>query len=278
MVVGVELDEKLKMRYPCRMNNEETREVAVNAVMQAGEVLKRRINEVKRVSQKSSRRDLVSDVDIEVEQILFRAIHSNFPSHSILSEETGWVREKSATHTWVIDPIDGTMNFVHGHPPFRVGLCLLHEDKPVLSVMYGPTRDHLFVAAKGEGSTLNGNQIHVSTNNNLEDSIFMTHLSSKKLPRLRTILSLERVYSHTSHVRMFGSGLASMSYIAEGRYDVFYNIETKVWDILPGYLLRTEAGGQVTDIEGAEITLDSTSVLATNRWVHKQMLELLRDI
>jgi myo-inositol-1(or 4)-monophosphatase len=259
------------------MNIDHAKDIAIQAVLQAGDVLKENLNKIKTVTQKSDRRDLVTNVDLEVEKILLSAVQKDFPTHSILSEEAGEIFGESE-YEWVIDPIDGTINYTHAHPPFRIGCCLLREGQPILTVMYGPTRDQLFVAVKGKGATLNQHPIHVSQNQDLQNSIFMTHLSSKRFARLRTIASLERVYTHTSHVRMFGSGLASMSYIAEGRYDVFYNVETKPWDILPGKLLIEEAGGKVTEISGQEINLKSTSVLATNGLVHNQMLELLADI
>lgn len=259
------------------MTTQQIKDVVIQAVLDGGKVLRDNIDKLKHIKEKTSSRDIVTNIDLEVEKILIDAIQKNFPNHKILSEEAGFISGDSE-YEWVIDPLDGSMNYAHTHPPFRIGMCLLKDGEPILSVLYGPTRDHLFIAEKGKGATMNNHPIHVSQNDNLKDSIFMTHLSSKKLPRLRTIVSLEKIYTKTSHVRMLGSGLASMCYVAEGRYDIFYNLETKPWDILPGALLIEEAGGKVTDIEGKPITVESTSVLATNGKLHQAMLDLLVDV
>ncbi len=253
------------------------KDVALKAVIEAGELLALRLNERRTIIVKSSSRDIATDIDLEAEKILINGIKASFPSHRILSEEKGQI-SGTEEYLWIIDPIDGSLNYAHAHPPFRTAVCLLHKDQPILSVMYGPTRKQMFVAIKGQGATLNDKRINVSQNEELTNSIFMTHLSSHELPRMRTILSLEHIFRHTQHVRMFGSGLASMCYIAEGKYDIFYNIETKPWDILPGCLLIEEAGGKVTDIKGKKITSTSTSVLATNGRVHDEMINLLKGI
>jgi myo-inositol-1(or 4)-monophosphatase len=125
---------------------------------------------------------------------------------------------------------------------------------------------------------LNEKKITVNRNFELKNSVIMTHISSKKEARARTILALDSIFKKTLHMRMFGSGLAAMSYVASGKFDVFFNVQTYPWDILPGALLIQEAGGLVTDIEGNEITTESTSILATNGKVHDQMLHLLEDI
>lgn len=253
------------------------KEVMIPAVLQGGQILRDNLDQIKTITQKSNRRDIVTNIDLEVEKVLIDAIKNNFPDHAILSEEAGAIVGQSE-YRWLIDPIDGTVNYSHGHPPFRIAVCLLATDVPILTILYGPTRDQLFVAEKGKGAWLNNQPIQVSANTELANSIFMIHLSSQEIPRLRTINSLERVFEHTAHVRMFGSGSAAMSYIAEGRYDVFYNLATNPWDIIPGALLIEEAGGKVTDIMGEKISLDSTSVLATNGHVHAEMIELLKGI
>jgi myo-inositol-1(or 4)-monophosphatase len=259
------------------MITQQMRDVVIKAVLDGGKILRDNIDNLKEIKEKTSSRDIVTNIDLEVEKLLIEAIQSNFPGHEILSEEAGFIAGNSEFE-WVIDPLDGSMNYAHTHPPFRIGICLLKGGQPIFSVLYGPTRDHLYIAEKGKGATMNDHPIHVSKNDNLKDSIFMTHLSSNKLARLRTIISLEKVYTQTAHARMLGSGLASMCYVAEGRYDVFYNLVTKPWDILPGSLLIEEAGGKVTDVEGKPITLESTSVLATNGHLHDSMLQLLVDV
>ena len=161
--------------------------------------------------------------------------------------------------------------------PYRVGICLLEDKKLILNVLYNPTKDEVYVAQKGRGAFLNDKKITVNNNADLKTSIVMFHLSSKKESRVRIINVLEKVSEATMSMRIFGSSLASMSYIASGKFDVYFTVQTKPWDILPVALLIEEAGGKVTDIEGNEITYESTSVIASNGKVHDQMVELLRN-
>ena len=162
--------------------------------------------------------------------------------------------------------------------PFRVAVCLLKNKEPIISAVYNPTKNELYFAAKNEGAVKNNKKIIVSDNSDLKNSVVMFHLSSKIEPRLKTLNILEKVFEESMHMRMYGSSLAQMSYIADGRFDAYFNIQSKPWDILPGALLVKEAGGIVTDIDGREINYESTSVLATNGKIHKKMLKLLKNI
>jgi len=234
------------------------------------------VDKVKKVSFKA-KSDIVTDIDIQSEKIIIDKIKANFPNHSILSEESGFADQHSE-YVWIMDPIDGTMNYYHSSAPFRVALCLTYKQKPIISTIYNPIKDELYFAEVGQGTTLNNKRIIVNDNFELKNSVVMTHISSKKDARARTILALDSIFKKTLHMRIFGSGLAAMSYVASGKFDVFFNVKTYPWDILPGALLVQEAGGVVTDIEGNKITTESTSVLATNGKVHDQMLQLLKDI
>ncbi len=179
---------------------------------------------------------------------------------------------------WVVDPIDGTTNYYYGMNPYRVGICLLEDKRPILNVLYNPTKDEIYVAQKGRGAFLNDKKITVSDNTGLKNSVVMFHLSSKKEARSKTLNILDAIAQESMHLRMYGSSLAQMSYVASGKFDVYFNVLLKPWDILPGALLVQEAGGIVTDIGGKEINYESTSVLATNGKVHDQMLKLLQNI
>jgi myo-inositol-1(or 4)-monophosphatase len=252
------------------------KKIAEGVAVEVGKLLQENIDKVKEVRKKGAR-DFVTNLDVEAEEMIISAIEKEFSDHSIVGEE-GDVKDKGSDYTWVIDPLDGTMNYIHAHPPFRVGIGLLYKNKPVLSVLYNPVKGNLYSAIKGHGATLNGKKIETTKHLSLSESLVMTHLSSKKTPRLRTILALENIFNNAMQIRIMGSGLASMSYVAHGKYDVFFNVSTSVWDIIPAVCLIEEAGGKVTDIDGNEITLASTSVLATNGRVHKKMLELLENV
>lgn len=248
----------------------------MESAREAGKLLMDNLHKVKHFSSKG-RGDIVTEIDLRSEKLIVEKITRNFPDHSILSEERGFI-DKGSKYIWMIDPIDGTINYYHASTPFRVGVCLLKDRKPVISAILNPAKDELYFAEKGQGAKLNGKGIKVSSNPVMKSCIVLTHLSSKKEPRAKAIRALENVFSKTMHMRMFGSGLAAMTYVASGRFEIFFNVKTSPWDILPGALLVEEAGGKVTDIEGKKITYDSDSVLATNGKVHMKMLELLKNI
>ena len=258
------------------MDTNQAKKISIECVKEAGKLLMENIDKVKEVSFKA-KSDIVTNIDLQSERIIVDKIKTNFPEHSILSEESGFVDQHSE-YVWIMDPIDGTMNYYHASAPFRVALCLTYKQKPIISTIYNPIKDELYFAEAGQGATLNDKKIIVNDNFELKNSVVMTHISSKKEARARTILALDSIFKKTLHMRMFGSGLAAMSYVASGKFDVFFNVKTYPWDILPGALLVQEAGGVVTDIEGNKITTESMSVLATNGKVHDQMLQLLKDI
>lgn len=258
------------------MDLEKAKKISIEAVTEAGKILRENRDKVKTVSFKA-KSDIVTDIDLQSEKLIVEKIKATFPEHSILSEEAGFADHHSE-YVWIMDPIDGTMNYYHGSAPFRVALCLTYQQKPLISAIYNPSKSDLYFAEIGKGATLNDKRITVNENFELKNSIIMTHISSKKEARGRTILALESIFRKTLHMRMFGSGLAAMSYIANGKFDVYFNVQTYPWDIMPGALLVQEAGGVVTDILGNKITNESTSVLATNGKVHDQMLKLLEGI
>jgi len=258
------------------MDINKAKEISIECVKESGKLLMANINKIKKVSFKA-KSDIVTEIDMQSEKLMIEKISTNFPDHNILSEESGFENHHSE-YIWVMDPIDGTMNYYHSSSPFRVALCLIHNQQPLISAIYNPAKDDLYFSEYNKGATLNNKRIDVNNNFDLKNSIIMTHISSKKDARARTILALESIFQKTLHMRMFGSGLTAMSYIASGKFDVFFNVKTYPWDILPGALLVSEAGGVVTDINGNKITNQSTSVLATNGKVHSQMLKLLEGI
>jgi len=258
------------------MDTNLAKRIAIEAVKEAGKLVINHMGRIKNFKLKA-KSDIVTDVDIKSEKILIKKINENFPDHSIMSEEQGSVSVDSE-YTWVMDPIDGTINYYHAVPLFGIGLCLLKNGKPIISAVYDPIKDELYFAEKGKGATLNNEKITVTDRSELKNCVVMTHLSSNKQARLRTINKLDIIFCRTMHLRILGCSVVAMNYIASGRFDIFFNVKTSPWDILPGSLLIEEAGGRVTDIEGNEITIDSTSVLATNGKVHKKMLRLLKNI
>jgi len=257
------------------MDIELAKKVAIEAVRGAGELIMENFSKEKTATSKG-KGDIVTDVDFISEKFIIDLIEKNFPDHTILSEEAGLIDKKSE-YAWIMDPIDGTINYYHGVDPFCVGLCLIKNDDPIISAIFQPARSLFYFAEKGKGATLNGKPIKVS-NRGLNDSVIMTHLSSKKETRDRFIPYLEKIFSNGMHMRMFGCGFSDMTRVAGGNFDILFNIKTNIWDIFPGVLLVQEAGGKVTDIKGKKITRMSDSVLATNGVAHEEMLALLKDI
>jgi len=258
------------------VNKQLIKKIATESVKEAGQLLMENVDKIKKRSFKA-KSDIVTEIDVAAEKMIIKKIKKHFPKHGILAEESG-AKVKKSKYLWIIDPIDGTMNYYHSSAPFRVALVFLENNKPLISAIYNPVKDELYYAEKGKGATMNDKKITVNKNSKLEYSIVMTHVSSKKAARARTILALDSVFKSALHMRMFGSGISAMCYIASGKFDVFFNVHTYPWDILPGALLIQEAGGKVTDIEGNKITAKSTAVLATNGKVHDQMLKLLKDV
>lgn len=258
------------------MDTELAKQVSIDAVKAAGKLVMESFLKVHNYSFKA-KSDIQLEIDKKSEELIIGMINESFPQASFLAEESG-LKDTGSKYKWVLDPIDGTINYFNGTAPFRIALCLLDQDKPVMSTIYDPLKDELFFAQLGMGATLNGKKIQVTNNSDLSKSLVMTHLSSRKEPRLRAINVLDRVFDKVLHMRMLGCSAASFCYVAQGKFDVFFQVRTLPWDILPGALLIEEAGGKVTDMNGNKYGLNPVPVLATNGKVHDEMLELIRDV
>jgi len=249
--------------------------VAQRAVRRSGRLVYKNFHRIQQVALRT-RKELVLRTDMQSEKIIINEIRRYFPEHNLLSEECGQ-RTQGSDYTWVIDPLDGTVNYYNGITPFRIGLCVLYRNQPTISAIYNPMKNNLYFAEKGRGAWLNQKRIRVSRRNDIHNCLIMTHLSSRKVARQLTIRQLETLFQHNMRIRLFGCGLAGLTYIAQGTLDVFYNLLTYPWDILPGALLVKEAGGKVTETNGHKLTASSTSVLATNGKFHTPILHLIRQ-
>ena len=256
------------------MNLNVTEQIIIKLLEEVGELVMSSFGKLTEYSLKS-KNDIVTKLDKEAEKVIIDCITNNFSGHSIFSEEDG-LTEKKSEYKWIIDPIDGTINYYSGISPFRIALCLLKNDEPIFSAIYNPVRKDVYIARKGGGAFKNGRKMQVSENTDLKDFVVMTHLSAKNDARNTVISSLNKVFNEVLQIRILGSGSASLSYIADGKYDVFYNVNTHLWDILPGSLIVEEAGGKVTDVFGNKITIKSTSILASNGIMHEKLVELIK--
>jgi len=251
--------------------------VMVKACRKASKTIIRDFGEIEKlqVSLKGPG-DFVTASDKKVEKILINELQKARPSYSILSEEIGQINNDKS-FKWIIDPIDGTANFLHGIPHFAISIGLEHDDEIICGIVYDPIKDEMFVAEKGNGSYLNNQRMRVSSRSKLKDCIVFT--GGPKLESKNKELALEEYKKFSSKIlipiRKLGSASLDMAYVAAGRCDGFWQRNLSYWDIAAGIILVKEAGGFVTDFEGENRYVENKTILATNSRINKEMVEVL---
>ena len=249
----------------------------VKACRKASKIIIRDFGEIEKlqVSLKGPG-DFVTASDKKVEKILINELQEARPSYSILSEEIGQINNDKS-FKWIIDPIDGTANFLHGIPHFAISIGLEHDDEIICGIVYDPIKDEMFVAEKGNGSYLNNQRMRVSSRSKLKDCIVFT--GGPKLASKNKELALEEYKKFSSKIlipiRKLGSASLDMAYVAAGRCDGFWQRNLNYWDIAAGIILVKEAGGFVTDFEGENRYVENKTILATNSRISKEMIEVL---
>ena len=221
--------------------------------------------------------DLVTQADRDSEHLIVSRIRSRWPQHDLIGEE-GSRRESGSEYRWYIDPLDGTTNFAHGFPVFCVSIALEFQGERIAGVVYDPTRDELFSAGKGSGSTLNGNRIRVSRTPHLAESLVATGFPSHKRHKNPNINFYHQITLRSHGVRRAGSAALDLCNVAAGRFDGFWEFNLNPWDTAAGVLLVEEAGGQVGNFSGGPFEISSREVLATNGLVHQEMLREFSQI
>ena len=250
------------------------RETALAAAHAGGAVLREGFGKLHRYRLKTSRVDLVTDYDKRSEEAIIEAIRERFPEHGILSEERA--PEEGNGYRWIIDPLDGTTNYAHNYPFFAVSIALEREGRLLLGVVYLPVFEELFFAERGRGATLNGEPIRVSRTPKLREALLATGFPYA-IERIGLNLKLfERFIYRAQAVRRDGAAAPDLCYVACGRFDGFWELDLKVWDIAAGVLIVEEAGGRVSDFSGNELDLYGNEILASNGLIHEEMLEVLR--
>jgi len=248
----------------------------LNAVEEGGKVLQQFFNGSFTIESKSSLNDLVTEADHASEKAIFKVIQDAFPTHFILSEETGEIKQESNIK-WIIDPIDGTINFANGIPICCVSIGVEENDKMILGAVYNPMMNELFVAERGQGATLNGKKITVSTKDNLLSSCLVTGFPYQYLDAANGPLQIfDKLIRKAIPVRRLGSAAIDLCWTAAGRFDGFYEHKLQAWDSAAGYLIVQEAGGIVTDLNGEKFNPYQPGILATNGKIHDQLLALLK--
>ncbi len=250
-------------------------EASARAAKAAGALLIRHLGRHGAVETKRSATDLVTKVDRAAEQLIRRALQRIAPRFGFLGEERG-ARGGTAPYRWIVDPLDGTNNFVHGLPLFGVSIGLQGDGTMLVGVIYDPIRRELFTATKGGGAFLNGRRIRVSATRALSRSLLSTGFSSKFLTRSEPYLGWFRTLQRHSHgVRRIGSTVWCLAAVAAGRLEGFYERDLWPWDMAAGMLLVAEAGGTVTDVAGRPPVLERGRLVATNGHIHRDLLRLL---
>lgn len=244
---------------------------------QAGEILRLSFGKQLQVDYKSTI-DLVSDADHRSEEHLIHWIRQHYPADRIMAEESG-EQAGSADNTWYIDPLDGTVNYVHGIPIFAVSIAYAQAGTPRLGVVYDPMREEAFSAEQGKGAWLNGQPIHTASATDLDHALLVTGFPYDiRTTRDNNLDHYTRFALISQGVRRLGSAALDLCYVACGRFDGFWELKLKPWDLMAGALIAREAGAIVTDVMGVDFTSPPPSVLAANPHIHPLMLkELKRD-
>jgi len=255
------------------MNLQKEKKVALQAAKSASKVLLHYYGRKEAVKQKPNK-SLVATADIESNKAIIKTIKKNFPSHSILSEETGFEDNKS-DYKWVIDPLDGTHNFLHSIPVFGTSIALEYKNEVVLGVIHFPVLCMTAVAEKGKGAFLNGKRIRVSNKKELDHSFVLFDFSYSG--RKETIIFLEKLSYKVIDVRNFGSAIYNLLLVACGKSDGYIILSTNEWDVAAGLLIVEEAGGRITDLLGKPWNPHQNKYIVSNGKLHKKLLGYIRQ-
>jgi myo-inositol-1(or 4)-monophosphatase len=250
--------------------------IAIKAARKAGEVIARAQQDLNKLHiEEKSPHDFVSNIDQKAEMIIRDTIQQAYPSHSILGEEGGELENEDTETWWVIDPIDGTQNFIKGLPFFCVSIAIKEQGKLSHAVIYDPMRQELFTASRGKGAFLE-NRIRVSDKRGLSSALIGTGFPTPRTEGWNQAqTTLNTLFNQIADIRCLGSAALALAYVACGRLDGYWEADLKEWDIAAGCLLVKEAGGLATDFQGGENYLSSGNIVAGSAKVLKELLPLL---
>lgn len=251
--------------------------IAIRAARAGGTVIARSMDRLDQLTvSNKAQNDFVSEVDIRAEQAIIETIHKSYPNHAILAEESG-KHTGQEEYVWIIDPLDGTTNFLHGFPQFAVSIAVKHKTRLMHAVVYDPTRQELFSASRGEGAMLNNRRIRVSARNGLDGALLGTGFPFKQQQHLDAYVGMfKALFPMTAGIRRAGSAALDLAYVAAGRLDGFWEIGLQPWDMAAGTLLIQEAGGLVGDFSGGPEHLETGNLVAANPKIFKAILQQIR--
>lgn len=249
--------------------------IAVTAARAAGNIIIRQMDYVRDLDIKEkSRNDFVSEVDRQAEAAIIDTLHKYYPGHGILAEESGR-KDSSSEYLWIIDPLDGTTNYLHGFPQFAVSIALQRKGVLQQAVIYDPLRDELYTAGRGQGAYLNDRRIRVSRQKHLEGALLGTGFPFREGARIERYLHMLKVFCGvTAGIRRAGAAALDLAYVACGRLDGFWESGLKTWDMAAGVLLIEEAGGMVGDFRGGDTFLTGGDIIGGNPDVYREMIAI----
>jgi myo-inositol-1(or 4)-monophosphatase len=252
-----------------------TLNIAIRAANAAGDIIYRYLEHVdKLVVSSKAQNDFVTEVDKQAEQAIISTLLKAFPDHSIKAEESGESTGKQSDCQWIIDPLDGTTNFLHGFPQFAVSIALKEKGRLTQAVVYNPVNQELFTATRGGGAFLNNQRLRVSKQKSLEGALLGTGFPFRQQQHQDVYLeTFKALFPMTAGIRRPGSAALDLAYVAAGRLDGFWEIGLSEWDMAAGALLVQEAGGLLGDFSGGHEYLESGNIICGNPKVFKQMLQ-----
>jgi len=261
-------------------------DIALQAVRQAGQLLLGRAGQF--ATREKAPRDLVTDVDLAAQELIARVIKSAFPDHAFLGEEDAGTAAGSSTteswiaaqeNCWIVDPIDGTTNYVHQLPFYSISIAFWQQGIPRLGVILDPVRDELFSATAGKGVLLNGEPVTASTTEKLSEALVAVSFAANIDDESWEVRRFARALHHCRAVRRIGSAALNLCYLASGRLDAYWASSVQPWDVAAGILFVREAGGLVTSLDGGEFQIDRPDMLAgATSPLHESLLELFAGV
>lgn len=260
------------------MNYQKICAAAEEIVLQTGAFIRGEFGKVSQQSiEEKSVNQLVTYVDRTAEEMLVKGLRQVLPEATFLTEEAT-IKSESGDLQWIIDPLDGTTNFLHGIPTFAVSVGLLQDKEITVGLVYEVNQDECFSAWKGGGAWLNGVQIRVSSAKSVAQSLISTGFPVDNFTRLTPMLkAVSHFIQHSRGVRRVGSAATDLAYVACGRYDTFFEYNLNPWDVAAGILLVQEAGGQITDFSGTNNSLFGREMLASNKIIHEEVLTIIKQ-
>jgi myo-inositol-1(or 4)-monophosphatase len=252
--------------------------VMIEAVRKTARGLVRDFGEVGELQvSKKGAADFVSAADLKAEQTLFEELSRVRPGYGFLAEERGEIAGTDKTHRWIVDPLDGTTNFLHAIPHFAINVALEREGQIVAGVTYNPATNDLYWAERGRGAFMNDKRLRVSSRAKLEEAVIATGIPFLGHGQhARFLKELHQISQRVAGIRRFGAAALDLAWVAAGRFDAFWERDLRAWDVAAGLLLVSEAGGMVTNAEGGDHMLTGGSICASNTALHPLMLDRLR--